>query len=160
MVIGGVCQLVRSAMKTILIALSVLIPQLAISEAADRSDLTVVRAKIVSIPKDFEFPGSRDADQGREPTVKPHKAHSSELQIITPKELAGKIITLYHLPPLTGRTIWHQVGDIIEFRIDRESLGSMYPPEDRRHSFKIPYGHNIVGDVIIIQKTEAEQAAP
>ena len=144
-------------MKTLLLAMGVLIPQLALSETTDRSALTVVRAKIASLPKDFEFPGSEDAD-GREQTVKPQKAHSSELQITTPKELAGKTITFYHLPPLTGKTIWHQVGTIIEFRIDRESLGSMYPPKDRRHTFKIAYGHNIVGEIKVIQKPEEEQA--
>ena len=137
----------------------VLIPQLAISETKDRSALTVVRAKIISMPKDFEFPGSQNAD-GREQTVKPQKAHSSELQIITPKELAGKNIAFYHLPPLTGKTIWHQVGSIIEFQIDKESLGSMYPGKDRRHTFKIPYVHNIAGEIKVIQKPDAEQAAP
>ena len=147
-------------MKTLLLVMCVLIPELAVSETTDRSALIVVRAKIISMPKDFEFPGSEDADQGKEQTVKPQKAHSSELQIITPKELAGKNITFYHLPPLTGKTIWHQVGTVIEFRIDSESLGCLYPPKDRRHTFKIPYAHNISGEIIVIQKPEAEQAAP
>jgi hypothetical protein len=144
-------------MKTILLALCFLLPKLAFCEATERSNLAVVRAKIVSIPKDFEFPGSSDAD-GKEQTVKPQKAHSSELQIITPNDLTGKTITFYHLPPLKGDSIWHRVGTIIEFQIDRESLGSMYPRKDRRHTFKIPYVHNIAGEIKVIQKPEAEQA--
>jgi hypothetical protein len=40
------------------------------------------------------------------------------------------------------------------------SLGSLYPPKDRRHSFKIAYAKNIDGEVIVVQKPEAEQAAP
>lgn len=145
-------------MKSILLVLCFLLPKLAFCEATEHSNLAVVRAIIVSIPKDFEFPGSSDADD-KEQTVKPQKAHSSELQIITPNDLAGKTITFYHLPPLKRGSIWHSVGATIEFQIDRESLGRMYPREDRRHTFKIPYVHNIAGEIKVIQKQKQNKPA-
>jgi len=114
-----------------------------LSSEANEREVIIVSAEILAKPDRFVFPGSADEPQ----SVKPIKAHASVLEIMTPLELKGKRITFYHLPPLKIGNIWYRTNSVIEFRIDRESLGNLYPKSDPRHSHKIPYIKNILGDI-------------
>ena len=145
-------------MKLILaLILSLLIHQVAYSVPNEKKNIITVRAKILSLPADFTFPDSSDAGPGREQTVKPHKAHTSELKILSPKYLRGKKVTFYHVPRLTDKTVWHNTGEIIEFLISQEFLGSLFPKEDPRHTYKIPYASRISGDVsVVVKEKQAE----
>jgi len=114
----------------ILILLSFAIQSVFGAEPA-KSNLVAVTARILSQPKDFEFPGCRCEHH----TIKPVKAHSSELEIIVPEELSGKKLVIYHIPPLKEGSIWFSKGARVGFIIDQNSLGSMFSKRDRRYSY-------------------------
>jgi hypothetical protein len=136
-----------SAMRFLLLVFCLFVPKLVRGSAEEDRSAVVVRARIAKKPISFVFPGCRCEHR----PSKPHKAHVSELELIIPGKLKGKRLSLYHLPALRGRTIWHQVDSIVEFRIDQQSLGSLYPQTHPRGSFIIPYASDIIGEARIIQ---------
>ena len=113
---------------------------------------TTVRATITDIPEPFTFPG---CDCGEH--AKPYTCEVTEIMIEIPEELNGKILKLYHPEKLPADSVWKRKGSVLQFSIEAQALGSLYPEKDKRHTYSVPYSSYIKGDPKIIHDGKGVQ---
>ena len=100
-------------------------------------------------PPPFVFPG---CECGKH--VKPYTAAVTVVEFIAPPDLQGKQFSFYHdaatLPPSNP---WRNTGATYEFHILQDVLGSLYPDDDFRHSYLVPYSHYVQGELMPVATT-------
>lgn len=109
-----------------------------------------VTAKITELPVPHVFPACACGEH----LAKPYTCEVTIVTFVLPKDLEGKGLSIFHTQHLPTNSVWKLLGANLQFSIDQEALGSLYPLSDKRHTYTICYSSYVHGDPKVLTKTK------